>query len=87
MEVEMPQLIGLWPIQQDLTNIKNIKIMDEIFQACVDLLRVLATYFDTTYEAINVWIFVFIYPVVLGVSILANYSLVRALIKQRKKLN
>lgn len=61
--------------------------MNEIFQACVDLLLVLADYFDTTYEAINIWIFVFIYPVVLGISILANYSLVRALIKQRKKLN
>ena len=61
--------------------------MNEIFQACVELLRILAIYFNTTYQAINVWIFVFIYPVVLGVSILANYSLVKALIKQRKKIN
>ena len=37
--------------------------MDMIFDTCVYLLLVLADAFGMTYKAINVWIFVIIWPV------------------------
>jgi len=37
-------------------------MIDKIFDTCVLLLIFLANQFDTTYEAINVWIFVVIWP-------------------------
>ena len=36
--------------------------MDEIFSLCVHILLFLADVFGTTYVAINVWIFVIIWP-------------------------
>ncbi len=38
--------------------------MDSIFQFCVDVLRWLATFIGVSYEAINVWLFVVIQPLV-----------------------
>ncbi|HXV97843.1 MAG TPA: hypothetical protein VEC93_05410 [Anaerolineae bacterium] len=37
-------------------------MIDQIFDACVLLLVYLANFFGTTYKAINVWIFVVIWP-------------------------
>ncbi len=39
-------------------------MIDQIFDACVRLLVVLANGFGLTYKAINVWIFVVIWPIV-----------------------
>ena len=36
--------------------------MNELFQACVDLLRYIAAACNTTYEIANIWIFVIIHP-------------------------
>ena len=38
--------------------------MNKIFKWCVELLEVLAVKFHITYEAINVWIFVIIGPII-----------------------
>lgn len=38
--------------------------MNKIFKWCVDLLETLAVKFHMTYEAVNVWIFVIIEPLV-----------------------
>jgi len=38
--------------------------MIEIFDACVALLYTMASFFGTTYKAINVWIFCIIEPVI-----------------------
>ena len=37
---------------------------NRIFQLCVDLLLWLARLLDTSYEAINVWIFCVIWPLI-----------------------
>ena len=38
-------------------------MIDAIFDKCVDLLVFLANHLGMTYEAINVWIFVIIWPI------------------------
>ena len=38
--------------------------MDSIFQFCVDILRETAKIIGISYEAINVWIFVIIHPLI-----------------------
>jgi hypothetical protein len=38
--------------------------MNKVFKCCVDLLVYLAAKFNMTYEAINIWIFVIIEPIV-----------------------
>lgn len=38
--------------------------INDIFYKCVDILRDLAAYLGTTYEAVNVWIFVIIEPII-----------------------
>jgi hypothetical protein len=40
----------------------NIEMVDTIFDLCVLLLLFLADLFGMTYKAINVWIFVVIWP-------------------------
>jgi hypothetical protein len=37
-------------------------MIDQIFDLCVLLLVFLANFFGTTYKAVNVWIFVVIWP-------------------------
>jgi len=39
-------------------------MIDQIFDACVRLLVVLANSFGLTYKAINVWVFVILWPIV-----------------------
>ena len=43
-----------------------------IFDWCVNFLMNVATALGTTYEALNVWVFVILIPVVMGISILMN---------------
>jgi hypothetical protein len=40
-------------------------LMNSIFALCVKLLEDMATYFGTTYEIVNVWIFCIIGPTLL----------------------
>jgi hypothetical protein len=54
--------------------------MDTIFDLCVRVLQVLANFFGTTYKAINVWIFVIIWP-------LFTLYLIITVISQHKKVN
>ena len=43
-----------------------------IYDWCVNFLMNAATAIGTTYEALNVWIFVIIIPAAMGISILMN---------------
>ena len=43
-----------------------------IFDWCVNFLMNVATALGTTYEALNVWIFVILIPAAMGISILMN---------------
>lgn len=54
-------------------------MMDSIFELCVLLLASLADLLGITYEAINVWIFVVIWPVF-------TLALIAVVIRQRSKL-
>ena len=42
------------------------------FEWCVDLLTYLAQDLGTTYQALNVWLFVIIFPALLLVSLIIN---------------
>ena len=55
--------------------------MNETFQACVDLLVIMAECIGMTYEEINIWIFLIGYPLILGVSITLNYILAKEYVK------
>jgi len=46
--------------------------VDQIFNFCVRLLYEVANLLGTSYEAINVWLFVFVLPLALLVSLLMN---------------
>ena len=50
----------------------NSNLINTIFDWCVDFLMNVATALGTTYEALNVWIFVILIPVAMGISILMN---------------
>lgn len=54
--------------------------MKDVFQYCVDALRVLANLLGVTYEEINVWLFVIIHPIVT----LCLFSLYRKYKKMNK---
>lgn len=56
--------------------------MNKVFYLCVDFLEYLAAKLNTTYEAINVWIFCIIGPIVfLGMmfTIIKQYSKLKKL--------
>jgi len=44
-------------------------VIDQIFDACVRLLVFLASHLGLTYKAINVWVFVILWPIVTVVLI------------------
>ena len=50
----------------------NSNLINTIFDWCVNFLMNVAAAIGTTYEALNVWIFVIIIPVAMGISILMN---------------
>lgn len=55
-------------------------MIDAIFYACVALLMQIAAYFDTTYEAVNVWIFCVIWPAI-------TIGLCALIVRQKQELN
>ena len=63
-------------------------MIDKIFDTCVLLLIFLANQFDTTYEAINVWIFVVIWPaftLMLLILVVWQQLKIRQFLKERSK--
>ncbi len=50
----------------------NNNLIITIFDWCVNFLMNVATALGTTYEALNVWIFVILIPAAMGISILMN---------------
>ena len=50
----------------------NSNWINTIFDWCVNFLMNVAASIGTTYEALNVWIFVIIIPAAMGISILMN---------------
>ena len=58
--------------------------MNKAFQWCVDLLVALAAKLNMTYEAVNIWIFVIIEPIVFFVMLSIIYKQ-RQVIKSLKQ--
>ena len=61
--------------------------MDTIFDLCVRILVVLAELFGTTYKAINVWIFVIIWPVLTLVLVILFFVQRRMIQRLRSELS
>ena len=62
-------------------------MIDLIFDFCVELLIVMGNAIGMTYNEINVWLFVVLYPVVLLVSVMLNvYLMGRLRTKIDKKI-
>jgi len=61
--------------------------MDTIFDLCVRILVVLADLFGTTYKAINVWIFVIIWPVLTLVLVILFFVQRRMIQRLRSELS
>ncbi|MFD1165571.1 hypothetical protein ACFQ2C_08150 [Sphingobacterium daejeonense] len=59
--------------------------MDKLFDVCVQLLVDLAAITNTTYEEINVILFVFIMPGMLLILTIANFILAVMLFKKRRR--
>ena len=49
--------------------------IDTLFRYCVNILVEAAKWLGTSYEALNVWLFVFILPGLLAASLIANVVL------------
>jgi len=60
--------------------------INDIFYKCVDILRELAAYLGTTYEAVNVWIFVVIEPIIFLIMLVTLISMWRSNRRYRKLL-
>ncbi|MGJ1205722.1 hypothetical protein [Sphingobacterium lactis] len=58
--------------------------MNELFKTCVILLEQLAALTNTTYEEINIYIFVFAMPLMLILLIISNFILTLKLWKRNK---
>ena len=62
-------------------------MIDAVFDGCVLLLLFLADLFGMTYKAINVWIFVVIWPVftfVLITLVILQYLKIRRLLREKQ---
>lgn len=59
--------------------------MDKLFDVCVQLLIDLAAITNTTYEEINIILFVFIMPGMLLILTTANFILAIMLFKKRRR--
>jgi hypothetical protein len=59
--------------------------MDKLFDVCVQLLVDLAAITNTTYEEINIILFVFIMPGMLLILTISNFILAIMLFKKRRR--
>ena len=65
-------------------------MIDAIFNGCVLLLLFLADLMGMSYEAINVWIFVIIWPVItlaLMATVVRQWMFTRELLKVKRELS
>jgi hypothetical protein len=65
-------------------------MIDKVFNGCVLLLLFLADQLGVSYEAINVWIFVIIWPVitlVLMATVVRQWMVMRELLKVKRELS
>jgi hypothetical protein len=65
-------------------------MIDAIFNGCVLLLLFLADQLGVSYEAINVWIFVVIWPVItlaLAAVVVRQWMMTRELLRVRRELS
>lgn len=51
--------------------------MNELFQACVNLLIILADHLGMTYQEVNIWIFVIIEPLIFFIMLLWIIKIVK----------
>ena len=61
-------------LQSFILKIEILKAMNKAFQWCVDILVALAAKLNMTYEAVNIWIFVIIEPIVFFVMLSIIYK-------------
>lgn len=61
--------------------------METIFDLCVRILVFLAALFGTTYKAINVWIFVIIWPILTLILIILLFVQYRVIQRLRTELS
>ncbi len=54
----------------------NSTWINTTFEWCVELLTYLAQNLGTTYQALNVWLFVIIFPALLLVSLIINFHFI-----------
>ena len=65
-------------------------MIDAIFNGCVLLLLFLADQLGVSYEAINVWIFVIIWPVItlaLMATVVRQWMMMQELLKVKRELS
>ena len=65
-------------------------MIDAIFNGCVLLLLFLADQLGVSYEAINVWVFVFIWPVLtlsLMATVIRQWMMMRELLQVKRELS
>jgi hypothetical protein len=65
-------------------------MIDAIFNGCVLLLLFLAEQLGVSYEAINVWIFVIIWPVItlaLMATVVRQWMMIREVLKVKRELS
>ena len=69
--------IDMTEYQQALNSIggSGVVWIDTVFRYCVYILVEAAKWLGTSYEALNVWLFVFILPGLLAASLIANVVL------------
>lgn len=60
--------------------------MNKVFYWCVEALEFWAAQFGMTYEEINVWLFVIIFPIIFVVQSIIIVKLLFFLFKRRKKI-
>ena len=61
--------------------------IDTLFRYCVYILIEAAKWLGTSYEALNVWLFVFILPGLLAASLIANVVLWKKYSQQQEQLS
>ena len=61
--------------------------IDTLFRYCVYILVEAAKWLGTSYEALNVWLFVFILPGLLAASFIANVVLWKRYSQQQEQLS
>jgi hypothetical protein len=59
--------------------VQRLRMMDQIFDWCVNVLIYWANIFGITYKEINVWVFVIIWPIM-------TIGLVAIIVRQRQRI-